>query len=73
MENKDSYISIVHKGRVQNKSGKYPTENFENFSHFLAPSGAQGVSLSVRPSGTSLSIAQNFHLSPIGLSQVSLR
>ena len=40
---------------------------------FLAPSGAQGVSLSVCLSGTSLSKALNLHLSLIGQSQVRLR
>ena len=40
---------------------------------FLAPSGAQGVTLSVCPSGTKCSKALNLHLSLIGLSQVSLR
>ena len=40
---------------------------------FLAPSGAQGVTLSVCPSGTSLSKALILHLSHIGQSQVSLR
>ena len=44
---------------------------------FLAPSGAQGVSLSVClsvcPSGTSLSKALNLHLSLIVLSQICLR
>ena len=47
---------------------------------FLAPSGAQGVTLSVCLSGTSLSKALNLHLSFMGLlrsvldqSQVSLR
>ena len=49
---------------------------FFTFS-FLAPSGAQGVTLSVRPSvcpsGTILSKGLNLHRSLIGLSQVSLR
>ena len=44
---------------------------------FLAPSGAQGVSLSVClsvcPSGTSLSKALNLHLSLIVMSQICLR
>ena len=40
---------------------------------FLAPSGAQGVTMSVCPWGTKLSKALNLHLSLIGLSKVCLR
>ena len=41
--------------------------------HYWLRQGAQGVSLSVCLSGTSLSKALNLHLSLIGQSQVSLR
>ena len=75
-----SYNIIVNNN--SNISIQNPTLNGyeqKNFSHlyFLAPTGAQGVTMSVRLSGTSLSKTLNLHLSLImsvsDQSQVSLR
>ena len=51
----------------------YLQANMKLKIEFLAPSGAQGVTLCVCLSGTSLSQALNLHLSFIGLSQICLK
>ena len=63
-----SFVLII---RLIPCAGQHSSKLKKMVIYFLAPSGAQGVRVSVRLSDTSLSRATYLHLSLSGLSQVS--